>query len=67
MHDNLNPEQTRITSIELGIPSDFVRKDFYVTKAIQTLTSVDDEYFALIFQGGTSHPTPLRRCGFSCH
>jgi len=29
-------------------------KDFYTTKVIRTLTNVKDEYFELVFQGGTS-------------
>lgn len=54
MPGKLNERHIRKTAIELGIPADFVRKDFFVTKAIRTLATVEDEYFALIFQGGTS-------------
>ena len=50
----LNQQQNRKTAIQLGIPTDFVRKDYFVTKAIQTLTCVENEYFSLVFQGGTS-------------
>lgn len=44
----------RKTSVLLGIPADYIKKDYFVTKAIQALTNIEDEYFALIFQGGTS-------------
>jgi len=54
MLGELNPDQIRKTSILLGIPADFVRKDYFVTKAIQTLTNFEDDFFELIFQGGTS-------------
>lgn len=54
MPGKLNEQHVRKTAITLGIPADFVRKDFYVTRAIKTLTNVQDAYFALIFQGGTS-------------
>lgn len=50
----LNEQHIRKTSVQLGIPADFVRKDYFVTQAIQALTQVEDEYFALVFQGGTS-------------
>ncbi len=54
MLGELDQQQTRKTSIQLGIPVDFVRKDFFVTKVIQSLTGLENKYFALIFQGGTS-------------
>lgn len=46
--------QVKKTSKMLGIPVDFIIKDYYVTVAIQALCSVKDPYFDLIFQGGTS-------------
>jgi hypothetical protein len=46
--------QVKKTAKILGIPADFIIKDYYVTLAIQALTRVKDPYFDLIFQGGTS-------------
>lgn len=54
MLDNLNEQQIKKTAIQLGLPADFIRKDFYITKAIQTLINIKNEHFSLIFQGGTS-------------
>jgi len=54
MPGELNEQQIRKTAILLGLPVDFIRKDYFVTKAIRLLTGVNDEYFELIFQGGTS-------------
>ena len=54
MQGNLDPQQTRKTSALLGIPADFVRKDYFVTQVIHALTKINDDYFELIFQGGTS-------------
>ena len=47
-------ELVQATSIKLKLSQFAVEKDFYITKAIQALTQVSDDYFALIFQGGTS-------------
>jgi len=54
MPGKLNEEHIKKTAKLLGLPSEFIRKDFYVTKAIKTLVNVQDDYFNLIFQGGTS-------------
>ena len=54
MQGKLDPQQTRKTSVMLGISTDFVRKDFFVTEVIHALTKIDDEHFGLVFQGGTS-------------
>lgn len=54
MLGELNEQQIRKTAIALGIPADFIRKDFFVTNAILALTQIEDEYFSLTFQGGTS-------------
>lgn len=54
MRDELNEQQLRKTSRLLTLPIDFIRKDFYVTRAIQLLTEAEDDYFSLVFQGGTS-------------
>lgn len=50
-YDELHGQKT---SILLGIPADYIKKDYFVTKAIQALTGIENEYFDLIFQGGTS-------------
>jgi len=54
MPGELNEQQIRQTAIILGLPADFIRKDYFVTKAIRLLTQVQNEYFELVFQGGTS-------------
>lgn len=54
MQGNLDSLQIRKTSALLGIPADFIRKDYFVTQVIQSLTQIKDDYFELIFQGGTS-------------
>ena len=51
--DNLS-ELAQATSIKLNISQFAVEKDFHVTKVIQTLTQTDDNYYSLVFQGGTS-------------
>lgn len=54
MPGKLNEQQIRKTAIHLGLPADFIRKDYFVTKAIRQLTTIKNDYFELIFQGGTS-------------
>lgn len=54
MPGKLNEEHIRKTAKLLALPAEFVRKDFYVTKAIKALVGVEDDYFSLAFQGGTS-------------
>lgn len=54
MPGELNESQIRKTAIYLGLPADFICKDYFVTKAIRLLTGIQDDYFELIFQGGTS-------------
>ena len=54
MPGELNEQQIRKTAIFLGLPSDFIRKDFFVTKAIRLLIDIQNDYFGLVFQGGTS-------------
>lgn len=49
-----DPKQIKQTAVTLGIPETFIIKDHFITQAIHLLTRVDDDYFALIFQGGTS-------------
>lgn len=54
MQGNLDPVQISNASALLGISVDAVRKDYFVTQAIHALTKINDDYFELIFQGGTS-------------
>ncbi|MBA2710180.1 MAG: nucleotidyl transferase AbiEii/AbiGii toxin family protein [Tatlockia sp.] len=54
MPGELNNLQIRQTAILLGLPPDFVRKDYFVTKAIRLLVNSPNDYFSLVFQGGTS-------------
>lgn len=54
MPGELNERQIRQTAIFLGLPSDFIRKDYFVTKAIRLLVGIKNDYFGLVFQGGTS-------------
>lgn len=54
MPGELNEHHIRKTAIQLGLPTDFIRKDYFVTKAIRLLTSIQNDFFELVFQGGTS-------------
>lgn len=54
MPGDLNEQHIRQTAVILGLPADFIRKDYFVTKAIRLLVDIPNEYFELIFQGGTS-------------
>ena len=54
MPGELNEQQIRQTAIILGLSADFVRKDYFVTKAIRLLVGIPNNYFELVFQGGTS-------------
>ena len=54
MPGELNEQQIRKTAIYLGLSSDFIRKDYFVTKAIRLLVGIQNDYFGLVFQGGTS-------------
>lgn len=54
MPGELNIYQIRKTAIGLGLPVDYILKDYFVTKAIRLLTSIQNDYFELVFQGGTS-------------
>ena len=47
-------ELSQAASIKLNLSQLAVEKDFYITQAIQVLTQVQNDYFELIFQGGTS-------------
>ena len=40
--------QNKKASVALGLPVDFVKKDFFITKAIKILTCIDDPYFSLV-------------------
>lgn len=52
MHGDLK-ELIEATSMRLGISEPVIEKDYFVTKAIHTLTKAKNEYFELVFQGGT--------------
>lgn len=54
MPGELNEQQIRQTAIYLGLPADYIRKDYFVTKAIRLLVGIQNDYFGLVFQGGTS-------------
>lgn len=54
MPGELNELQIRKTAEVLELPADFIRKDYFVTKAIRLLVGIKDDYFELVFQGGTS-------------
>ncbi|HAU9810063.1 TPA: nucleotidyl transferase AbiEii/AbiGii toxin family protein [Legionella pneumophila] len=54
MPGELNEQHIRKTAIYLGLPADFIRKDYFVTKAIRLLVGIQNDYFGLVFQGGTS-------------
>jgi len=54
MPGELNEQQIRQTAIILGLSADFIRKDYFVTKAIRLLAEIPNDYFELVFQGGTS-------------
>ncbi len=47
-HDALK-KQISETSTILNLGADIIEKDFYVTKAIHTLASVEDDNYSLIF------------------
>ena len=47
-------ELVEITHLKLGIPEPIVEKDYYVSQLIHELSLIDNEYFELIFSGGTS-------------
>lgn len=49
-----NPKELiEFASLELNISQFAIEKDLYVTRAIQILSEIEDEYFFLVFQGGT--------------
>ena len=55
MHDNNRglSEAIHATSLKLNLSQFAVEKDYHVTQAIAALTAVENEFFALVFQGGT--------------
>lgn len=53
MHDKLKKQEIEKASALLNIPEEYIRKDFYVSELIRTLTLVEDDFFSLVFQGGT--------------
>lgn len=53
MQDDLK-ELIEIAAVSTSLAATVVEKDFYVTKAIQVLASLQDDHFNPIFQGGTA-------------
>lgn len=46
-------ELIELTAQKTHLANAIIEKDFFVTQALHALTEIDDEYFELIFQGGT--------------
>lgn len=53
MLNNKNQQLIEEASLELGISKYAIEKDYYVTQAIAIATSIRNELFELVFQGGT--------------
>lgn len=53
MPDNFLLNKIKETSDFLDLHESIIEKDYYVTQLIQTLSSVENEYFRLVFCGGT--------------
>ena len=65
---SLNPHDKQVitdVSNTLQISPSVIEKDLYITQLLHALSNVEDEYFRLIFQGGTclatDHNLHLRR------
>ncbi len=41
------------TGVALDLPSAVIEKDYYVTQVIHVLSDTENEYFRLVFAGGT--------------
>lgn len=52
MHVDLQ-ELITATKTHIGLNDFTIEKDFYITKALQILSAIEDEHFHLIFAGGT--------------
>src|SRR5580704_3194812 len=53
MPDNFLLNKIKETSDLLDLHESIIEKDYYVTQLIQTLSGVENEYFRLVFCGGT--------------
>jgi Nucleotidyl transferase AbiEii toxin, Type IV TA system len=53
MPDNFLLNKIKETSDVLDLHESIIEKDYYVTQLIQTLSDVENEYFRLVFCGGT--------------
>jgi hypothetical protein len=53
MPDNFLLNKIKETSDVLDLHESIIEKDYYVTQLIQTLSSIENEYFRLVFCGGT--------------
>lgn len=47
-------ELVEAASTKVNLNQSALLKDFYVTKALHAITKVKNDYYSLIFQGGTS-------------
>ena len=53
MLDSSMFQYVEATANALDLPESVIEKDYYVTQVIQTLSSIENEYFRLVFCGGT--------------
>lgn len=53
MPDNFLLNKIKETSDFLDLHESIIEKDYYVTQLIQTLSDIENEYFRLVFCGGT--------------
>ena len=53
MLDSSMFQYVEATANALDLPESVIEKDYYVTQVIQTLSSTENEYFRLVFCGGT--------------
>jgi len=53
MPDNFLLNKIKETSDVLDLHESIIEKDYYVTQLIQALSGVENEYFRLVFCGGT--------------
>jgi hypothetical protein len=45
-------QSVEATANILDLPESVIEKDYYVTQVIQSLSSIENEYFRLVFCGG---------------
>lgn len=46
-------ELISVTKQHINLPDAVIEKDYYVTQVIHALSNIEDEYFRLVFAGGT--------------